>query len=58
LAIAQQVVRLHNGIISADRRPGGGLMVAIALPLAEKTSIHLDNSAELLTEHLAPSGGR
>jgi signal transduction histidine kinase len=58
LAIAQQVVRLHNGIISADRRPGGGLMVAIALPLAEKTSIHLDNSAELLTEHLVPPGGR
>ena len=58
LAIAQQVVRLHNGIISADKRPGGGLMVAIALPLAEKTSIHLDNSAELLTEHLVPPGGR
>jgi two-component system sensor histidine kinase CpxA len=58
LAIAQQVVRLHNGVISADRRPGGGLMVTIALPLAEKTSIHLDTSAELLTEQLAPPGGR
>jgi two-component system, OmpR family, sensor histidine kinase CpxA len=58
LAIAQQVVHLHHGTISADRRPGGGLMVAIALPLAEKTSIHLDDSADLLTEHLVSSGGR
>jgi signal transduction histidine kinase len=58
LAIAQQVIHLHNGIISADRRPGGGLMVAIALPLSEKTCIHLDNSADLLAEHLAPPGGQ
>jgi signal transduction histidine kinase len=56
LAIAQQVVRLHNGTISADRRPGGGLIVAIALPLAEQTSDHLDNSADLLTERLGPPG--
>jgi signal transduction histidine kinase len=54
LAIAQQVVRLHNGTISADRRPGGGLIVAIAL--AEQTSDHLDNSADLLTERLGPPG--
>jgi len=34
LAIAQQVVRQHGGRIAAANRTGGGLCVALALPLA------------------------
>ena len=50
LAIAQQVVRLHHGIIAAEKRPGGGLTVATSLPLAESTSFLLDNSADLVAD--------
>lgn len=34
LAIASRVIQLHRGKISAGNRPGGGLRVAVALPLA------------------------
>jgi len=33
LAIAERAVRLHDGRIEASNRPGGGLRVAITLPL-------------------------
>jgi len=52
LAIAQQVVRLHHGIITAEKRPAGGLTVAISLPLAERTSFLLDNSADPVADPL------
>ncbi|HYS13910.1 MAG TPA: ATP-binding protein [Burkholderiaceae bacterium] len=33
LAIAERAVRAHDGTIEASNRPGGGLRIAIVLPL-------------------------
>jgi two-component system OmpR family sensor kinase len=33
LAIAERAIRAHNGTIEASNRPGGGLRIAITLPL-------------------------
>lgn len=35
LAIADKVVRLHGGDVSASNAPDGGLIVTVRLPLAD-----------------------
>jgi signal transduction histidine kinase len=38
LAIARSIVRLHNGQLSAESEPGGGLRVIISLPQKSQTN--------------------